>query len=392
MMAKERRTKRTHMGVVVLWAGVAAAYLTAPPHAQAGVIPGALYGVQNNSITIQLLLINKMSAGVILIGGTAISVDGIAISSTGVLFAADNANRRLVTLDPSTGALASVVGSYGGLQKIEGLAFRPADGVLFGSDIVGKNLVTLDATGKVFTVGPFNSGPADAFFTGLAFVGPTLYAVNHVTGSLYSIDQTTGQATVIGGASVPRDGWPLGLAADPATGTLYIAEWRGGFPMTLATILAVDGSRSPVGTMGNFGTIEGLSFAPLAPECDDGIDNDLDGFTDFPDDPGCPNPSQDFEDPECDDFIDNDGDSLIDFPADPGCFSAAQNFEDPQCDALIDNDGDGLTDFGFVLGVNDPECFASWDDSEEACGLGFELAFLLPPLMCLRRLRRRRIH
>ncbi len=38
MMTKERRTKRTHMGVLVLWAGVAAAFPTATAHAQAQLV------------------------------------------------------------------------------------------------------------------------------------------------------------------------------------------------------------------------------------------------------------------------------------------------------------------------------------------------------------------
>ena len=52
----------------------------------------------------------------------------------------------------------------------------------------------------------------------------------------------------------------------------------------------------------------------------------------------------------------------------------------PDCDDGIDNDGGLLVDFPADTG-----CYAGWDDSEDywACGLGYELAFLLPPLMWL---------
>jgi hypothetical protein len=51
------------------------------------------------------------------------------------------------------------------------------------------------------------------------------------------------------------------------------------------------------------------------PACSDGIDNDCDGLTDWPDDPGCSGPDDDDEHGtnECDDGIDNDHDGKIDF-------------------------------------------------------------------------------
>ncbi len=62
----------------------------------------------------------------------------------------------------------------------------------------------------------------------------------------------------------------------------------------------------------------------------------------------------------CADGIDNDGDGLSDYPADPGCADANQDFEDPQCDDGADNDGDALVD------TADPDCALPSRDSEEA--------------------------
>ncbi|MGN6111296.1 MAG: hypothetical protein ACTHU0_39735 [Kofleriaceae bacterium] len=66
-------------------------------------------------------------------------------------------------------------------------------------------------------------------------------------------------------------------------------------------------------------------------QCSDGIDNNGDGKTDYPQDPGCSSPADDTEDtvcpgatcPACSDGIDNDGDLLIDYPADTACIAAS---------------------------------------------------------------------
>jgi len=117
-----------------------------------------------------------------------------------------------------------------------------------------------------------------------------------------------------------------------------------------------------------------LGQAP-SPECSDGIDNDNDGATDYPNDFSCDSADDDDETnpkAKCQDGQDNDGDGLVDFPNDPGCDSNQDDDEynapPPQCSDSIDNDGDGLVDF-----PNDPGCSSSDDDDEDQDVTGINL-------------------
>ena len=104
------------------------------------------------------------------------------------------------------------------------------------------------------------------------------------------------------------------------------------------------------------------------PVCFDFIDNDEDGLTDFPYDPGCEGKlDEDETDPErmpaCSNGLDDDRDMLIDLE-DPGCSHAGDGVEEdlrpnPQCNNRLDDDQDGRTDFPW-----DPHCLTLGDLSE----------------------------
>ncbi|MFO0547344.1 MAG: hypothetical protein U0271_03090 [Polyangiaceae bacterium] len=108
--------------------------------------------------------------------------------------------------------------------------------------------------------------------------------------------------------------------------------------------------------------------------CNDGIDNDGDGFIDYPEDPGCEAAADPDETdiPECSNGVDDDGDGFIDFPDDTGCSSLLDGTESglPACGDGVDNDGDGLADF-----PDDPGCVDANDASEAdvpACANGLD--------------------
>ena len=69
------------------------------------------------------------------------------------------------------------------------------------------------------------------------------------------------------------------------------------------------------------------------PDCNDGLDDDGDGLTDFPDDPGC---IDEFDTDErgasfeCDNGIDDDTDGFTDFPNDDGCLHPTDPIEAPE--------------------------------------------------------------
>jgi cysteine-rich repeat protein len=141
--------------------------------------------------------------------------------------------------------------------------------------------------------------------------------------------------------------------------------------------------------------------------CSDSVDNDGDAHFDFPLDPGCQDPEDDSErspDLFCDNGIDDDEDGGTDYagdddddgisdpPGDLGCASPLSFSETPACQDGVDNDQALGTDFdggaslndGVPVDVADPHCSLPSDEAEGSpfmgaggCGIGPELLALL---------------
>jgi prepilin-type N-terminal cleavage/methylation domain-containing protein len=177
-----------------------------------------------------------------------------------------------------------------------------------------------------------------------------------------------------------ESGTDVTLTATPDSGSMFLG-WAGACEGELATCTVSVNSDLVASALFVATT------APPLPECSDGIDNDGNGLTDFPNDPGCTSPSDTSESSttpppppppppvtECSDGLDNDGNGSIDFPADPGCSSPADDNESStvpppppttQCSDGLDNDGNGYVDF-----PADPGCTSSSDNSEASPGGG----------------------
>lgn len=123
----------------------------------------------------------------------------------------------------------------------------------------------------------------------------------------------------------------------------------------------------------------GLSFYR---GCGDDEDNDGDGTADHPRDLGCRSADDPTELSDCEDGLDNDGDGATDYPDDVSCYFESAPSEDAICSNGLDDDGDGAVD------LDDIDCLGRpWGISERplACGLGVELALVLPVLLLVRR-------
>jgi hypothetical protein len=202
------------------------------------------------------------------------------------------------------------------------------------------------------------------------------------------------------------------LASDGAAG-----DWFGWSVALSGNVALVGAASDDVGSNMGQGSVYVYDLGVFLPaDCGDGVDTDGDGLIDLAD-PGCADVSDLSErDPTlpCDDGADNDGDGRIDFDpvtfaypgdattppsgsGDPGCYDPSWGKEDPECQDGIHNDSDGKMDYDAGFSANgsahpagrDPQCAGKpWKNRE--CGLGVELALVLPALMWLRRRRARR--
>jgi hypothetical protein len=167
-------------------------------------------------------------------------------------------NASLLTINTSTGA-GTFIGELGlGGTHIQDIAFRPSDGVLFANAIGGnphRDIYTVDVTTGVATLlgpsgVPVNSSGGD----GTAFSSSNvLYDANGI--DLRTINQSNGTATFLVGLTYPfTNDRADGMKFDPASGTLFASVAPGtasGF--YLATIDIVSGVVTEIGP-----TVSGL--------------------------------------------------------------------------------------------------------------------------------------
>ena len=170
-----------------------------------------LYSVNNSS---DLDEVNVDGSGYTMVGGGNTLTDcdrGLAYNmTTGRLYGSDNSS--FCEINPVTGTTTSLPSPPG--NDTEGLAADPDNNYVYGIDN-NLNLVRFDVVGNAWTtVGPtVNIGSGNDI--GLAYDpnSQTLYAAEN-DGELYSVDPSTGLATLIGDTGLPLGDYGLAFVPD----------------------------------------------------------------------------------------------------------------------------------------------------------------------------------
>ena len=208
--------------------------------------PGTLYSIDPGT--------GAATPIVTMSGGSLTSLVGLEVLN-GTIYATDvleNGPYSFGTIDPTTGVFTAL-NDQGGSANWHGLAANVAANLLYSVDLNNSNsLVTVTPDGLTITV----IGATGADIRGLAYddANGILYGADY--GNLYTIDTTTGVATLVGATGLD-DGTP-GLAFDPVTGILYL---NAGFLQNLYTLDTATGAATLVGANGA-SYINGLAYIP----------------------------------------------------------------------------------------------------------------------------------
>ena len=188
----------------------------------AGLVPGGLYGTDGAN----LYLIDKGTGAASLIGPhgpVEFYIGGIAFDAGGVLYGISGGGgtyAQLYRIDVTNGA-ATAVGPLGLGVYEGGLTFDATGrliGVNEGNMAAARAFEINTATGAATLIGPPNGQPRD--LNDLTREGDVIYAIDRPSETLGRLDPSTGAYTVIGGTGV-QVGATGGLAFCEADGKLY---------------------------------------------------------------------------------------------------------------------------------------------------------------------------
>ncbi len=230
--------------------------------------------------------------GITLFGNQLVSVDastgvGRVVGSLGEAanpYGIATRNGRLYTFDQLTNSIREINKISGeltrdinigttGLKGEGDLTFRPADGVGFLVSALDSNNVptndfymfTIDDTTNVGT--SVRLGTTGVPIDGLAFdANGTLYGIGQADSTLYTINQTTGQATAVGSLGIDVKSPVAGMTFGPATSGSPNGDLYAAINDRLYRINTATGAATPVSTtVLNFNpyisSVSGLAFA-----------------------------------------------------------------------------------------------------------------------------------
>ncbi|HWT16964.1 MAG TPA: hypothetical protein VN581_14395 [Patescibacteria group bacterium] len=223
----------------------------------------------------KLYRIDLGSGQTTLIGETGFNdVEGLALSSTGVLFGIVDSTKTLITIDKQTGR-GNVVGGNTGNTGLAGQGVGQFDALDFGLAFTcdGRLWASSDTTKKLWQVDPANgrataAGSLGFQITGLGANATGLYGLGS-TGDegIYQINTATGGATKLGGLAANLTFADGGLDFD-ASGNLWgILDYRPPDDNRASDIVRIDlttGNATFVST--TLPEMEGLAISAM-PEC-----------------------------------------------------------------------------------------------------------------------------
>jgi hypothetical protein len=228
-------------------------------------VPGGLYGTDGAN----LFLINKTTGVATFLGAHGIppaefAIGSLGFGSDGELYGISLTDAaKLYRIDPTTGAATAVGGPLGLEFILEGGLDFVCNAARAGNELDGIDYKTFTvnlATGAGTRVGPASGETRD--LNGIAYDGSKLWAIDRFTNGIGTLDFATGDfddspvQVTVGGSPISIGDFG-GLAADPTNGTVYAAFGSTGGLYTLnpttgaATLIAVNDV--------DFG----LAFAPI---------------------------------------------------------------------------------------------------------------------------------